>query len=224
MASPSEPPATHPPPYTPRADDNDPNSTFRNIITSMLHSRHHKFGFLIYRVNYENDAIWHFFLDVLHRQNFDGATKDEIREFFRDWVHERSEERDGPGAGTDNEDLIRWSPRYKVCMYADKEVIEGATIRTVTYLPGGPKLHVQGIGILIDGQYDEHDRDVLVRAAGGWREEFKAVEGRTRWDVGWLRFNLRGVHCVYETLCMSEEEWTSPYFYRRPPRVWNGFS
>ncbi|KAK0624164.1 hypothetical protein B0T14DRAFT_517608 [Immersiella caudata] len=154
------------------------------------------------------------------REKFKGATKDEIREFFRDWIHERSEERDGPGAGADNEDLIRWSPRYKVCMYVDKEVMEGAAIKTLTFMPDGPRVHVKGKGILIDAQYDEHDRDVLIRAA----EEFEPVEGRRRWDVGWMEFNLRGVHMIYETLCKSEEEWANPYFYKRPPRIWNGYS
>ncbi|KAK0624168.1 hypothetical protein B0T14DRAFT_565461 [Immersiella caudata] len=230
-------PPTHlPPPYAPTDSDSDPDSTFRHIITSMLNSHHHKFGFLIYRVNYDNDALWQNYLNIIDqqtreyvvlekkehllphiawtpmedREKFEGATKDEIREFFRDWIHERSEDRDGPGAGVDNTELIRWSPRYKACMYVNGEMMQGAKMQTVDFLPGGPQLHVQGKGVVVDGQYDEHDRDVLRRSAVGAREDFEEVEGRRGWDVGWMYFTLRGVHMVYETLCMSEEEWTSP--------------
>ncbi|KAK0624165.1 hypothetical protein B0T14DRAFT_565458 [Immersiella caudata] len=46
---------TPPPPYTPLDSDSDPDSTFRSIIISMLQSRHHKFGFLIYRISYDDD-------------------------------------------------------------------------------------------------------------------------------------------------------------------------
>jgi len=151
-----------------------------------------------------------------------GASKDTIREYFRDWVHERSVERDGPGACPENEELTRWSPRYKACLYADKEAMDGASIREIGFF-AEPYCHVEGTGVVIDGQFGEHDRDVINRAIGGAREEFEPVEGRTGWDVGWMYFRLYLPPALYENLSMSEDEWAGSYFYKRPPGVYIGF-
>lgn len=67
------------------------------------------------------------FTPIEDRVAFEGASKSTIREHFRTWVETRSVERDGPGA--DSHDLTRWSPRYGVCMYVDKEAMQGASIK-----------------------------------------------------------------------------------------------
>jgi len=239
---------SNPPPFVPLPGDDDQQSIFYHTIASMVRTGHHKWGFLVYRVSYDDDAAWQRVLHIFRRvtevratnkgkthllpylaytpmedrDRFEGASKDTIREYFRDWVHERSVERDGPGACPENEELTRWSPRYKACLYVDKEAMDGASIREIGFF-AEPYCHVEGTGVVIDGQFGEHDRDVINRAIGGAREEFEPVEGRTGWDVGWMYFRLYLPPALYENLSMSEDEWAGSYFYKRPPGVYIGF-
>lgn len=201
--SPPDPPASSPPPSLPPAytnmpassaqalkdDDFDPflavdsqmgmGASWTATMHVMRHTKHLKWGFLVYRVYYGNDEAWERFMYILNRttenflddslakphiapllkwtemQNrtaFDGASKDEIREHFRTWILTRSVERDGPGV-EGNETLLR-SPRYQACLYVDKEAMESAsfTENYSIFKSSGVHLKVKGRVILINSE------------------------------------------------------------------------
>lgn len=142
---------TPPPPFVP-PEDLDLSLSWQDTINSMIRSGRHKWGFLVYRTSYDDEAAWQRYLHILYRTTwirlndenllclflylsftpmedrslFEGAYKDRIREHFKHWISTRSVERDGPGA--DHPNLIELCPRYRVCMSVDKEILNGASI------------------------------------------------------------------------------------------------
>ena len=52
---------------------------------------------------------------------------------------------------------MRWSPRYKGCLYVEKGVMDGASVQEIGFF-AGPYCPVMGRGVLIDGQFGEHDQ------------------------------------------------------------------
>ena len=140
--------STNPPALVPMDGDNGMPSGFTQVIGSLLLSGHHKWGFLIYRVLYEDGQAWQNFMDVFNHlieeqlrcrgkferlksymhwtvmedSSFKGACKDTTRTHFITWIESRSNARDGPGA--EREKLENYSPRYHACLYVDKAAVD----------------------------------------------------------------------------------------------------
>lgn len=201
--SPPDHPASSPLPFPPPAytdmsassapalndDDFDPflavdsqmqmGASWTPTMGVMRHTKHLKWGFLVYRVYYGDDEAWERFMYILNRttddflddslakphiapllewtemQNrtaFDGASKDEIREHFRTWILTRSVERDGPGV--EGNQIIMRSPRYQACLYVNKEAMESATLteHPLLWRPTRPQIEVKGRVILINSE------------------------------------------------------------------------
>ncbi|GAB1309916.1 hypothetical protein MFIFM68171_00126 [Madurella fahalii] len=175
-----------------------------------------------------------FWAKMEDRAAFEGASKDAIREHFRNWVNTRSIERDGPGG--DNPLIADISPRYRACLYVDKEVMESATLTEYPSVvnPTGFYLKVGGQVVLIDGQYGEHYLDQ--RGIGEYdrqeieegymdeedleEDEYDSIDGKTEYDVGWQYVGLELTATMYDSLCEYHDAWIRPYYYTRPPKVW----
>ncbi|KAK3327085.1 hypothetical protein B0T19DRAFT_152035 [Cercophora scortea] len=96
-----------------------------NIARSMIKTRFHHWGFVIYRCAYGDDAPWGRYLEYMkattlrvldrrhrrrlleqylewtvidNRKKLDGASKADAKKLFRNWCANRSETRDGAGA------------------------------------------------------------------------------------------------------------------------------
>ncbi|KAK3347126.1 hypothetical protein B0T25DRAFT_461972 [Lasiosphaeria hispida] len=222
-----------PPPLVPEEGDDDRLAAWGPTIRSLFKSGHPKWGFLIYRVSYDDDEAWQRFMGILNRVSdnwirrsrkerllpylfwttmedraaFEGASKDAIRDHFRNWISTRSVERDGPGA--DNPIIAERSPRYRACLYVDKEVMESATLAEYPSAvnPTGFFLKVGGR----DGDLAEEDLE---------EDEYDPIEGKSTFDVGWQYVDLQLTTTIYDTMCENYDAWIRPHFYQRPPAVW----
>ena len=251
-----------PPPLVPEEGDDDAFGAFGPTISSLFQSGHPKWGFLVYRVYYGDEESWQRFMGILNRvsdnwirrshkerllpylfwttmedrEAFEGASKDAIRDSFRSWVDARSVERDGPGADSPN--IAEWSPRYRACLYVDKEVLESATLTEYPSAvnPTGFYLKVDGRVVLIDSQYGEHFLNHPGVDEYDWQEiedgdlaeedldedEYDPIEGKTSFDVGWQYVGLGVAAAIYDIMCENYDAWIRPSFYKRPPAVWDG--
>lgn len=175
------------------------------------------------------------FLDWTEMQDrtaFDGASKDVIREHFRTWILARSVERDG--LGVEGKEILRRSPRYQACLYVDKEAMESATLteRPSLFSPTGISFTVKGRVVLVDAQildqwappHPEPTQEELDEIEEEeWEEEqYTPIDGDTGHDLGWMYIELRFASIAYDTMCESTDTWSQPWFYKRPPAVWNG--
>ncbi|KAK1836420.1 hypothetical protein QBC39DRAFT_367235 [Podospora conica] len=161
--------------------DPNPSTAWKPIIDVMRDTNHRKWGFLVYRVYYGDDAAWERFMDILRRDTensllgfgkqymvpfldwtemqdraaFDGASKDDIREHFRTWIRDRSVERDG--FGVEGTDILRLSARYKACLYVDKEAMESAAMTEypMATKPTGVHYIVKGKVVLVGSQLQD---------------------------------------------------------------------
>ncbi|KAF2824328.1 hypothetical protein CC86DRAFT_468473 [Ophiobolus disseminans] len=123
----------------------------RHIQEDIQYHKHKKWGFLIYRCDYTSDEAWATFLSNLNweieeglkilkaenlrdtmemtpkedKQTLDGATVDQVRNIFTDWVRSdeaRAEINDGPcGAFT--------YPRHTYCVHVDADVLDSVVNR-----------------------------------------------------------------------------------------------
>lgn len=243
----SLPPAGNPtndlPPLVPEPADKDAFSGFVATIGSLFDG-HPKWGFLIYRVDYFDDSAWQSFLDILNRHGinqlrrmnkerllpyrfftpmedrarFEGASKDAIRGYFREWITSRSVERDGPGAGDPR--ISRYCPRYRFCLYVDKEAMDSISLLEVpTPWSGGVFTKVDGTMVVIDAEFDENPPE-LSEDELRELEEDEPIDGRTTLDVGWMIVEVGEANGIYDDLCFRQ--WDDPRFYKRPPAVYNG--
>jgi hypothetical protein len=243
------------PPLVHEDGDDDVLAGYSSTISSLFRSGHHKWGFIVYRTTYDDEEAWKRFMDVLtrgadlllrksnkqrlqpylfwttmeDRNAFDGASKDAIRDHFRDWVSMRTVERDGPGA--DSADIARTSPRYRVCLYVDKAAVDAASLDEVPNPYGIEYYRIKDRVVLIDGQFSQHpggalelDEYELQEIADGEYtledvedndDTYDPIEGRTSYDVGWMYIQLQFVSSSYERLAESAHEWTE--MYKRPP-------
>ncbi len=58
----------------------------------------------------------------------------------------------------------------------------------------------------------------------GWEEdeeEYTPIDGDTDFDVGWMYVELMCANVAYDTMCENINTWSRPWFYKRPPAVWN---
>jgi hypothetical protein len=167
--------SANPPPFIPLTPEEEDNidEEIAKTLQSMAYSRHHKWGFLIYRTTYDDDEAWRRFMRGLKwavhesiakgfdrvapflqwtvvedRSVLDGASKDIVREHFRGWVVSRTVERDGPGAK--RKTLPRRSPRYRYCLYVDKKTVDEAKVDISTKYGTEPFVEVQSDVIVLD--------------------------------------------------------------------------
>jgi len=159
----------------------------------------------------------------------DGASKEDVRNHFRNWINTRSVERDGPGADTPN--IADRVPRYRSYLYIDKEVLQSVSIYEFPdpNHPQGFSVSTSGRVVVIDGQHGDYRPDQLGFIGDGSggeqeeeREEYEPIEGNTELDLGWMYASIDTTEDLYDLMCEDPDTWVRPYFYKRPPAVWTG--
>ncbi|KAE9369051.1 hypothetical protein N431DRAFT_444438 [Stipitochalara longipes BDJ] len=246
--------ATNLPPLVEIDGDSNMNSGLVQTVGSLLFSGHHKWGFLIYRVTYEDDQAWQDFMKVLtstveedlkydpdtskferlkpymhwtvmEDPSWQDASKDTIREHFRTWIDSRSNARDGLGA--ERENLGDYSPRYRACLYIDKTSVDA-----VRSNPDNASV------ILIDSKFTTEKKPLVLNeyeleeiAEGEYsledleyEDEYDLVEGRTMWDLGWMIMGP-SLHVITAAYeRLSEGSDSWRTMYKRPPNRYDGRS
>lgn len=202
------------------------------LVYRMQQTGFHKWGFLIYRCAYGDDALWERYLAHLKEASIEdldycgrkellkqymqwtvienpealgGASKSDVRKQFTEWAFLRSEERDGAGA---EHPLSYRLPRFAYCLYVDQRCLD--TLKEyedfMTTKKPGRKPPV--VAIVIDTDFDE------AKARRGREPEIEGFKARF---VGWMYVGHNALPSLYDSL---HEKPLDHVEYMRPPRVY----
>ncbi|KAF7190961.1 hypothetical protein HII31_08120 [Pseudocercospora fuligena] len=208
-------------------------------ILRELHKHHDgKFGYVIYRITYDNNEEWEHFMERLwefaaaalefalrgheveDRFEWDvrddaavlsGATKSEVRRLFMDWV--------------DSVDGHRGMPRYRHCIYADQEVVDAVLSGEPPWTENPDDVfHPRAFVKIVDSLHEdhlrqdaEHETDSEQRAKMNAGDEgYPDLEGCKRRDVGWYKQSARFLVPRAYHLLMNDGWYQA---YRRPPAI-----
>lgn len=192
--------------------------------------RHVKWGFIFYRCTYSDDSSWQRFMDIVRhraeldvhetggsdinssleisscedRSEFEGATIDQIREHFENWVCDSSRsilQEQGPDANPYP------TARYTYPIHVDAE----AMYSVVESAPQPPARDKDGVGYvnLINSYWRPQE------TSSQCEEGFHEQDGND--DVGYMRVCLQGLHPRVYSLLSSADAYH--VFYRPPPQV-----
>lgn len=192
--------------------------------------RHVKWGFIFHRCTYSDESSWQRFMDIVrHRaeldihetgglditssleisfcedgSKFEGATMDQIRQHFENWVCDCRESILGEQGGDAN---ACPSARYIYPIHVDAE----AMYSVVESAPQPPARDKDGIGYvnLINSYWRPQE------PSSQCEEEFHEKDGND--DVGYMRVCLQGLHPRVYSLLSNADAYH--VFYRSPPEV-----
>ncbi|KAL9623269.1 MAG: hypothetical protein Q9160_002376 [Pyrenula sp. 1 TL-2023] len=194
----------------------------QHVRDLLSYRRQNKWGFIIYRCTYKNDAQWARFMELLNewtRQNLeydkaldlmdsldwniredpklDGTSKREIRRIFNEWLDQYADYRDT-------------SPRYEQCIMVDQECVE-SVLDGAQPSDENSLIKDHGYVYLIDARWkpDEDDDDV-----------YSPIDGCTLTDVGWQKV-AAGFVAPRAFNLMGEGGWGWDTYYVRPPGVFD---
>lgn len=201
------------------------------IERHLIRNSHQTWGFVIYRCTYDSDENWATFMSRLRlcteqsfaeyngadimarlawtvvedRSLLDGATADEVRDHWLEWVQTAAEREQGAPEGR--------SARYRYCIQVDTESLKSVVHDAVT--PPAYDHEHKGFANLIDrvGHLDD-DSDSEVEDEG--TDTSGRARNRYRHDLGWMRINYDGLYPGWYCL-VDNSPW--PVFYRRPPEI-----
>jgi len=194
-------------------------------INDMLnHYGLQKWGFVIYRCTYEDDSAWDRFMHRLNTSkdcmlidtyddkylarrlnwnvqqdpSLNRATKDQVRDVFRAWVDTdaRSEIPTSAEHQHNLKALLHDNPRYKYCIHVDAELM-----RSVLDGPPPTKSDLHGVSYVNLIRADD-SWEAWVKEPAEFHDECEPeLEGRTSFDVGWMKVPVdRLIPKVYERL------------------------
>ncbi|KAJ0360196.1 hypothetical protein COL26b_014151 [Colletotrichum chrysophilum] len=186
----------------------------------MKRSGFHRWGFVIYRTTYDDDAAWERYVGVLKstarsvlvdeggsvmsdKATLDGASKADVRKHFISWREAHSEERDGPGT---TKDRAKRLPRFKHCVYVDRKCLD-----TLAGLPADcdEEELFKVVAVVIDGSFDE-------KTAGDDEGLYPDIEGCTARYVGWRYEDIEMLVDTYEE---THNYPLNHIDYKRPPLI-----
>lgn len=193
--------------------------------------RHVKWGFIFYRCTYEDESAWQRFMNIVrHRakldihetggtkaitssleissredeSKFEGASINQIRQHFEDWVCDSDKSILGEQGGDAN---IYPTARYIYPIHVDAE----AMYSVVESAPQPPARDKDGIGYvnLINSYWRPQE------PSSQYDEEFHEQDGND--DVGYMRVCLQELHPRVYSLLSSADAYH--VFYKSPPKV-----
>ncbi|KAH7303664.1 hypothetical protein B0I35DRAFT_446379 [Stachybotrys elegans] len=214
------------------------NQSLGHLKFGMQATGHHKWGFVIFRTTYSNQKNWEMFMSRLREgvssaldiygctaelepflqwtiienaESLDSATKGHVRDIFRNWVLERSVQRDGSGVDCDPRLLMSRVPRYRLCLMVDDACLESLvdeTLSRAVVINGEVPDHVAA---RIDEHEDEPDSEDTL-------DESELVPGSE--DTQFWMF----MHIDYLVSLYQEASWRSEWeqMYRQPPSLYEG--
>ena len=198
----------------------------------MREDGHSKWGWIIYRCTYDSDEQWQAFLErfgyyvhatlVFHngqnlessldiqvlqeRELFDGATPDDVRQYFKQWADVASEQEQGRPAGR--------AQRYRYCLHVDQEAVESVLAGPEPpgdELGGGYVNIVMippGCGTEIDSPEEEAEATELEGDEG---------DDEPQLDPAYMRISYADLLVTWYNLFRSEGAWETEY--RQPPEI-----
>lgn len=163
------------------------------------------------------DLLWQYLkFTIIEDPELEGASPHAVRQHFKQWVGERSVERDVPYADSPH---IKDLPRFQYCLAADQKSLETMAAYDFWLAAGGILMDKVNPGIssfivctLIDLNVGRNGRG----ATG-----YPAVKGCTRAYTGWMFMSLNSIVYIYESRCnngLVECGWDEVYL--RPPLVY----
>lgn len=215
----------------------------RFTINQRIHYGYHKWGFVICRCTYDNDALWEAFVTMLKtsaaaylrkweqedllgpdlqwtiiedRATLDGASKETVRQHFLEWVAAHSVERDGEGI--DNPNVISHLPRFRYCVYVDADCLNAIRARWISVEPEGYRLRGEVVLINAGPETPPPSLDSDEEDEEDDEEVYEEVEGCTAANVGWMYTEAYALLENYEELAWKgshREAWR--LLYQRPP-------
>lgn len=148
------------------------------------------------------------------------ATKDQVRDRFGAWVatYARAEMPTSASSQERLEGLLYENPRYKYCIHVDAD-----SMQSVLDGPSPAEPELCGVGyvnlIRVDQAWEAWEKESTQVPATEGRDNYQdegepEVEGRTSFDVGWMKVSVDGlVPEIYEAL-VNDKMWDA--FYVRP--------
>lgn len=202
------------------------SSPTRNIKLDLEFFKHDKWGWVIYRTSFDDDAAWERFKKIIDEQSrkqisesdtpeladslewtfvddpsLDGAPKELLRQHFKAWGDE--------AVTSENPRAVRnWrSSRYSYFIQADQ-----ASIHSVVESDPNDLLD-EGWVNFINADWELNPEEAEQREGG-----YEAVEGCYAEDVGWMMITTSTVGpCFYEVIGNMPENWY--LWYRRPDDI-----
>lgn len=205
----------------------------------LVDNRHRRWGFVVYRCTYEDDAAWTRFkelvaerartslagsqapellqnLDIRYfddRTAFEGASKDDARAHFVRWCasDEAKAEQFDPGdpALAVITTMHLSSPRYSYFAHVDTAALESIV---------GPDVVDEGDYVnIVDSQWYLPGPDDEGESADEGEEP---VEGCRMYDVGWMKMSSGSLHLSAYAFLENADLWSSAYT-RPPDEIWD---
>lgn len=201
-----------------------------------------KWGFVIYRCTYGDDAAWARFMEIFHERalgdlqdedaedvlpsldlkvisdpTLDGASKRDVQERFRLWTASEEAQAEKGTREMPMPDVMQLgglAARYQFCLHVDRDSLESI----VTRAPQPPNIDRDAIGYVnvIDAIWEDNER--FDDATGEDLDDGEEpIEGCTQEYVGWMKLH-------FDLLIPSQyAHFTNPNSfrigYRRPPAI-----
>ncbi|KAF2222656.1 hypothetical protein BDZ85DRAFT_313690 [Elsinoe ampelina] len=184
-------------------------SPSRNIYNSLIESSHDKWGWLIYRTTYADDAAWDRF-KAFDKEKFDGATREGLRAHFAERA-EGAYGREQPRA-TDTWKLTS-AARYRYFLQVDEEAVVEFIAEDPTYpdLNHDGGSHVKLIKVEWEPDVEADPEEIA----------YEVIDGLSQYDVGWMEIGSPQIGIdLYEPLSGPEDAWSLEYL--RPPGMFSG--
>ncbi|KAK5993962.1 hypothetical protein PT974_07400 [Cladobotryum mycophilum] len=211
---------------------------YGSMIRTMQETGFRTWGFVIYRGTYSDDALWQRYMDEMKEQirneldrygreellmqylsftviedpSLEGASKDDIRKRFADWVAENNFDhpylRGHPFPGLSRNPI----PRFTHCLYVDQKCLDTLPIYEAWRDTGRAGIDLFVTSVIID---------LDCKAGGRGRGGFPEVDGCTKSYPGWMYMCVDCIPEIYNTL--SFEGLMDGYkSYARPPLIYPG--
>ena len=211
-----------------------PQSVMRDFLAQLPEIK--KWGWVIYRCTYSDDAAWAKFRDRVEAESrksieqsdapeiakrlewtwvedasaLDGASTETLRERFREWTA-------GEVARQPGNYLPAVIPRFRYFIKIDQEVLDSLAVSISRETHWSNNTFVK----FVDGNWKplaESQRD-LEQEDDGWEKEFlEPIDGCMEEDVGWIRIAPYMISADFYEVMSGDENQRST-FYERPPRI-----
>ena len=213
-------------------------------IRAMQQTRFHRWGFVLYRCTYSDDAAWEYYIQALHdavrsgledlgrdlllfkyfkldvigdRDTLENASKDYVRQKFAQWSSAHQGVEQG-GPGTDSS-FARQMPLFRYCLYADQKCLDTVKAhREWTEKLTEEELARSGPMFgepKLPCVIVEKDCDPEGEGPDGYPD----VDGCTQRYTGWMYTQVTSLPALYNSL-HARDMADGAFRYKRPPLVY----